>query len=322
MDQKIMLLLFKEMLLTRLFQKKLLEAGINAYTEKGEEAISVGSALGIGDSIISCYFRGEGSALRLKQGIGLKDQMAWWLGRKNNLGVVSTTLPSAYTDVSHRVIGTTSSLIGGDMDVAVGVAMAQKKKQGGAVLFMCGDGATSKGNFHEMLNFSSLYRLPFIIMVRGNGWAMSTPVSKNTHVADITWLGDAFGIKTLKIDGNDVCEVYETVKAAEKSVQTDGPVMIYAKTYRMSAHSAHDEDEYRTPSDKTVWEDKDPILRLERRLEEGEMTREEVSRIKKGCSQQIEEAYAWACRQPVIPVEEYLYIQRKIVNNIYKGEFA
>ena len=323
MNREILLRLYREMYLTRTFQNRLLAAGVNAYTERGEEAISVGSALGIGDSVISCYFRGEGSAFRLKGCIDLKNQMAWWLGRKNSKNIISTTLPSAFTDVEHGVIGTTSSLIGGDMDVAVGVAMAQKKqKSGKAVLFMSGDGATSKGNFHEMLNFSTTFSLPLIIMIRGNKWAMSTPVEKDIHVQDVTKLAEAFGMRTVKIDGNDAGLVYDTVSDMTKWAAENGPVLIYADTYRMSAHSAHDEDEYRSPELKKAWEEKDPILTARKKLIAMSVSAAELDAMEAACREEIEEAYAWAMKQPVITPDEYLSQQTGVINKIYGRDFV
>lgn len=315
-----LLFIHKQLCTSRFFQQKLLEAGLNAYTEFGEEAISVGSALAMGDDVISCYFRGEGSTLRLKGGITLRDQMAWLLGRKNDSGFLSTTLPSAWTDTAHGVIGTTSSLIGADADVAVGVAMAMKmKKTGKAVLFQSGDGATSKGNFHECLNFCSLYHLPMILLVRGNGWAMSTNVERDIHVSSIPDMVKPFGFLIMEVDGNDILAVMKAVKQARKHAVQTGPVLIYAKTYRMSPHSAHDKDLYRDQAVKKMWEKKDPILLLEKTMLDADVPQSQISKNKAEAKSEIEDAYSYALAQPAFTAQELLARQQEVVRTIIYG---
>ena len=322
MNQTEILFIHEQLCISRFFQEKLLEAGLNAYTEFGEEAISVGSALAMGNGVMSCYFRGEGNVVRLKGGINIRDQMAWLLGRKNEGGFLSTTLPSAWTDVTHGVIGTTSSLIGADADVAVGVAMAMKmKKTGKAVLFQSGDGATSKGNFHECLNFCSLYHLPMILMVRGNGWAMSTNVERDIHVSSIPDMVRPFGFLIIEVDGNDILAVMDAVKQAQKHAVQTGPVLIYAKTYRMSPHSAHDRDLYRDPEVKKMWEKKDPILLLEKTILNTGVSLDRLDENKAKAKSEVEDAYTYALAQPYFTEHELLARQQSFIRTIYgRGE--
>ena len=313
-----LLSLHRQLCISRFFQEKLLELGLNAYTEFGEEAISVGAALAMDDGIISCYFRGEGSALRLKGAISLKDQMAWFLGRKNDGDFLSATLPSGWTDTTHGVIGVTSSLIGADADVAVGAAFAQKKqKTGKAVLFMSGDGATSKGNFHEMMNFSSVFALPLVILVRGNGWAMSTNIERDIHVTSIPDMVRPFGIRITEIDGNNILAVMDAVKESKAYAVSHGPAMIYAKTYRMSPHSAHDKDEYRDPAVRKQWIKKDPITVLEGRMEETGISQSEIDENKLAAHREIEDAYTYAMEQSSFTPEELLERETAAIDKIY-----
>ncbi len=311
-----------EMLLeARYVPAKIFDHGVGIYREEGEEAITVGTILAMKDTdIISCYFRGEGSALRFKGGMSLREEMCSWLNRKGETDKVNIIFPSAITDVEHGVIGTSSSLIGGDMDVAVGVALSQKmQKSGKIVVFMSGDGATSKGNFHEMINWASRFNLPLLIIVRGNGWAMSTAVENNTHVSSIPEIVKPFGLNTFECDGNDVEAVYDCVSEAVDFVRNSGPALVYAKTYRMSGHSAHDEDDYRDPAVKEAWRAKDPILNIERKMLDSGIAESEINEIKANVLGNIEDAYQWALTRPQITVEEYLKGQEEVVNKMWQS---
>ncbi len=319
MEKRLLIKCYRNLVQQRYFQQKLLQHGMGIYTETGEEAITVGMCEALNqDDIISCYFRGEGSVLRYKGGISLKEQMCCWLGRLGEEEYINTTLPSAWTDVEHGVIGTSSSLIGGDADVATGVAFAQKKlKTGKIVVFVSGDGATSKGNFHEMFNWSALFKLPLLILVRGNKWAMSTPVERDICVSNITDLVKPFGIKTYECDGNDVDAVYQTIKEAAEYTRKNGPVLVYAETYRMSGHSAHDEDDYRDEAVKKEWKKKDPILNTEKQLLSEGMTEEEITGLRKEEMKGIDEAYEWALTRPEISVQQYYEKQQSVVNYMW-----
>jgi pyruvate dehydrogenase E1 component alpha subunit len=317
--KKLLLTCYKNLVQQRYFQQKLLDHGIGIYTEVGEEAITVGTCAALRpQDIMTCYFRGEGATLRYKGGIDLREQMCCWLGRLGEKGSINSSLPSAWTDVEHGVIGCSSSLIGGDADVATGVALAQKKlKTGNVVVLMSGDGATSKGNFHEMFNWASLFNLPLIILVRGNGWAMSTPVEKDINVSSIPDMVKPFGIKTYECDGNDVQAVYETMGAAAVYSRQNGPSLVYAKTYRISGHSAHDEDDYRDPTVKEQWRKQDPILNTEKQLIVLGVSEKEWAETKAAAIAEIDEAYNWALTRPEITVEQYYNVQQSVVNKIW-----
>ena len=313
---------YRNMIQQRYFQKKVLDHGIGMYTEICEEAITAGMIPALDpDDKIACYFRGEGSTLRYKGGITLREQMCCWLGRLGEKGYINASLPSAWTDVEHGVIGTSSSLIGADADVAVGVALAQKKlKTGNIVVFVSGDGATSKGNFHEMCNWAGRFNLPLLIIVRGNKWAMSTMIENNTH-ADIEEVAKPFGIKTWHCTGNDIETVYETVKEAADYTRKEGPALVYLDTYRISGHSAHDEDDYRDPAVKEEWlRNNDPIKNAEASLKKAGVPEEEIKTIETEAKKEIDEAYEWALTRPEITVAQFLEKQESVVNRMWGQE--
>ena len=311
------------MVQSRYCQKKLLDYGIGMYTEIAEEAITAGLIPALDpEDIVACYFRGEGSTLRYKGGITLREQMCCWMGRLGEEGYINASLPSAWTDVEHGVIGTSSSLIGGDADVAVGVALAQKKlKSGKIVAFISGDGATSKGNFHEMCNWSGRFNLPLLIIVRGNKWAMSTMVENNTHVTSIEDMVRPFGLKTWHCTGNDIEKVYETVSEAADYVRHTGPALVYMDTYRVSGHSAHDEDDYRDPAVKAEWlKNNDPIVNAEASLKKAGVSEEEIAALNAQAKKEVDEAYDWALTRPEITVKQFLDKQEEVVRQMWGQE--
>ncbi|MCD7736039.1 MAG: thiamine pyrophosphate-dependent dehydrogenase E1 component subunit alpha [Lachnospiraceae bacterium] len=318
MESAKLLSCYQEMLKTRLFQKKLLDHGMGIYTDRGEEAITVGACKALKETdIVTCYFRGEGSVIRLKGGISLEEQMSCWLGRLDEHEYINALPPVSWTDVEHGVVGTSSSLIGADADICVGVALAQKmQKTGNVVMFMSGDGAASKGNFHEMFNWAGKFSLPLIIMIRGNQWAMSTSSKENLHVTGFADMVEPYGIKAWECDGNDVVSVYDTVAAAAEYSRSTGPSLIYARSYRMSAHSAHDEDDYRDPAVLEEWSRKDPLILAEKALMDMGCTKKEIDEAGLQVEESIDQAYDRALSLPEIQLKDYYQSQLEVVRTV------
>lgn len=304
---------------TRFFQQKLISQGYGGYTDLGEEAIEVGALLGAPkEDITNSYFRGEGIQIRYKGGLSMRDQMAQWMFKKDSHNTISMVFPSFEFAVEHGVYGVESSLIGSEDDMLVGVALAQKlQKTGKTVTMMIGDGATSKGNFFETLNFCALFKLPMIIIVRGNEWAMSTTFER-TQAADLIKLAQSFGLEAKTVDGNDAIAVKDAVSLAVKTANAgEGATLIFAKTYRMSAHSKNDKDEYRDPALKQAWADKDPVLLLETRLLEAGVDSHELIKIKGEVQLAIDEAYEWAAVRPDITPQERTDLQQRIIDKMW-----
>ena len=150
---------------------------------------------------------------------------------------------------------------------AVGCAMASKIKGENAVsLAYTGDGGTSKGDFHDALNFAGVFQAPAIILCENNQYAISVPRSKQTHAETIAQKAIAYGINGIQVDGNDVFAVYKATKEAVDNARAgNGPTLIECYTYRMADHSTSDDaKKYRPEKEVKEWEGKDPILRLEK----------------------------------------------------------
>jgi len=148
---------------------------------------------------------------------------------------------------------------------AAGIAHAQRiKGTDNIVAAFIGDGGTSEGDFHEGLNFASVFDAPVIFMVQNNGWAISVPTSKQMKVQRVALKAQGYGIPGVVVDGNDLVAVWSVAKeAAERARRGEGPTLIEAITYRIAPHTSSDDpSRYRTEEETAAWEKRDPILRM------------------------------------------------------------
>ncbi len=161
---------------------------------------------------------------------------------------------------------------------AVGLGMAAKISGDNAVAVgVCGDGATSEGDFNEALNFAGVFKAPVVLFVQNNGWAISVPRHKQTAAPTLAARGTGFGVPSVLVDGNDLLAVYDVMqKAVEHARAGQGPTLIEAITYRIGAHTtADDPTRYRIASEIEEWQRKDPIARFQRFLTKQALLSEE-----------------------------------------------
>ena len=163
-------------------------------------------------------------------------------------------------DVAHGNLGATG-IVGGNIPVAVGAALAQKLMgTDKVVLCFFGDGASNTGNFHEALNMASLWDLPVVFVVENNMYAMSVPWAKSSKLPNVADRACAYGIPGIVVDGMDVLAVRGVVeKAVDRARKGDGPSLIEAKTYRYFGHSHSDPRVYRSKEEEQAFKDRDPI---------------------------------------------------------------
>ncbi len=148
---------------------------------------------------------------------------------------------------------------------AVGVAHAAKLRgEDTVVLAMCGDGATSEGDFHEALNFAAVFHLPVIFFVQNNKYAISVPLSQQSVAPSLAHKAVGYGMAGERVDGNDLVALLAVLDRAVKLAREgSGPLLIEAHTYRMQAHTnADDATRYREDSEVAEWTAKDPITRM------------------------------------------------------------
>jgi 2-oxoisovalerate dehydrogenase E1 component alpha subunit len=148
---------------------------------------------------------------------------------------------------------------------AVGVAHAATLRgEDTVVLALCGDGATSEGDFHEALNFAAVFRAPVVFLVQNNEYAISVPLARQSAAPSLAHKGAGYGVPGVRVDGNDVAALLAVLGGAvERARAGAGPQLIEAHTYRMQAHTnADDESRYRSADEVAGWVARDPITRL------------------------------------------------------------
>jgi 2-oxoisovalerate dehydrogenase E1 component alpha subunit len=164
-----------------------------------------------------------------------------------------------------------------------------------------GDGATSKGDFHEGLNFAGIHKLPIVFVCEDNGYAISVPHNRQMAIQDVADRAAGYGFPGVVVDGNDVLAVYGIAKEGiERARGGGGPTLIEAKTYRLMPHSSDDDDRrYRSQEEVEEWRRKDPILRFRSYLE-GKAVLPEVreQEIRERVIREIDEAVAYAVNSP------------------------
>ncbi|MFZ0492522.1 MAG: pyruvate dehydrogenase (acetyl-transferring) E1 component subunit alpha [Acidimicrobiia bacterium] len=162
-----------------------------------------------------------------------------------------------------------SITVGAHMLHAVGLAWAARiRGEDRIAITYFGDGATSEGDFHEAMNFASVYRTGTVFVCQNNGYAISMPVSGQTASATISQKALAYGMEGVRVDGNDLFAVLAATNAAAGKARTGrGPTLIEAVTYRVGPHTTTDDPgRYRTGGEEAMWRDLDPVERVRRYL--------------------------------------------------------
>lgn len=228
------------------------------YTGRGQEAIGVGAtyALSGSDPVCSPLIRDLGA--HLVRGVDLTELFRHYMGRENALshgreGNVH------FGDREAGIVGMVS-MLPDMMLVACGIAMAfQMQGQRRCSLSFFGDGATSRGDWHEAMNWASLHRLPVVFVFENNQMAYSTPTEHQYRVSPVARCA-GYGIPTETVEGNDVEAVFTaTWRARERALRGEGPTVIACETMRMEGHGAHDDMRYVPRELLERWQARDPI---------------------------------------------------------------
>lgn len=232
----------------------------------GQEATPIATALALepGDWIFPAL---RESVTMLVRGFPLRTYVAQVFGNSGDL-LKGRQMPS---HMSGRRVNQVSwsSCIGPQIPQAVGAAWAAKLRRDSTVVvgFM-GDGATSEPDFHSAMNFAAVFRVPCVMICQNNHWAISVPTERQTASRTIAIKGRAYGVPSMRVDGNDVIAVYRAVsEAVARARSGGGPTFIEALTYRVGAHSSSDDpSRYRSQEEVDRWTQRDPLLRLGRHL--------------------------------------------------------
>jgi pyruvate dehydrogenase E1 component alpha subunit len=183
------------------------------------------------------------------------------------------------------------------MLVATGMAMAFKLRgEQRVALTWFGDGSTSRGDFHEAMNWAGVQRLPVIFVLENNQFAYSTPLDKQFAV-DPVQRAASYGFEGVTVDGNDAEAMFEaTYEARQRALAGDGPTMIEAVTMRMHGHAAHDDMKYVPKEMVEEWRKRDPIERQERRLRESGV---DVDQVESEVAAEVDAAVQEALASPM-----------------------
>ena len=271
-DDEVILRAYETMVKTRHVDERMMtlqRQGMISFclSSSGEEACSVGTAaaLSMQDWLYPQY---REAAVMFWRGFSIEAFVHHMFGNSQDL-ILGRQMPNHYGSRELNVV-TVSSPIGTKIPHAAGAAYAMKLlKEKSCTLCYFGEGATSEGDFHCGLNFAAVRKAPAIFFCRNNGWAISTPASRQFASDGVVPKGIGYGIEAARIDGNDFFAVFlATHEAKVKALDGQGPALIEAITYRMGAHSSSDDPSaYRTQAEVDSWLVKCPIRRLRKHLE-------------------------------------------------------
>ena len=239
------------------------------YRSLGQEATSVGSAFALGPrDVIAPMIRNLGSLL--VRGVRVRDLFAQYLARgespthgKDNVVHFGTVDGAGHFALGEQGgIVSCISPLGNLPAVLAGIALGARLRGLDTVsLTYVGDGAISTGEFHEGMNLIAARRLPVVVVVENNGWAYSTPVSKQTLLTDLADRALLYGCPGEIVDGQDVEAVWAVTRTAVDRARAGlGPTLIEAKTYRMLGHAQHDDQSYVERGEIAAWAARDPLL--------------------------------------------------------------
>ena len=248
------------------------------YDGFGQEAVSAGAAWAMAAEDRLCILHRD-LAAHVVRGVQPARIFAQYMGREDGI----TRGRDGNVHFGDRTKGCVGmvSMLPDMMIVATGLAMAFKMRgEARCAITWFGDGSTSRGDFHEAMNWAGVQKLPVIFVLENNQYAYSTPLDKQFAV-DPVHRAEAYGFSGLSVDGNDPEAMFEaTRQARERAIAGEGPTLIEAVTMRMHGHAAHDDMKYVPSEQIEEWKRKDPIDRQVRRLEamgvDVEAVREEV----------------------------------------------
>ncbi|XP_068982188.1 2-oxoisovalerate dehydrogenase subunit alpha, mitochondrial [Bombus flavifrons] len=272
LDQDTMIRIYDKMITLNIMDKILYESQrqgrISFYmTNIGEEATQIGSAAAITlEDIIYAQYREAG--VLLWRGHSIIDFMNQCYGNYKDVSK-GKQMPVHYGSKKLNFV-TISSPLTTQLPQAVGTAYALKLfKKNACVVCYFGEGAASEGDAHAAFNFAATLECPIIFICRNNGYAISTPTREQFKGDGIAARGPAYGISTIRVDGNDVLAMYYATKAArELCIKKGKPILIEAMTYRIGHHSTSDDSTaYRSNDEIEHWNHYTPITRYHNYLE-------------------------------------------------------
>ncbi len=305
--------IYKNLLLPRMIEEKMLKLLRQEKISKwfsgiGQEAISVGCALALQeDEYILPMHRNLGVFTSRK--IPLWKLIAQWQGKATGF-TKGRDRSFHFGTQDYKIIGMISHL-GPQLAVADGIALADSlAKRQKVTLAFTGEGATSEGDFHEALNVAAVWDLPVIFVIENNGYGLSTPTSEQYRCKDLVDKAVGYGMEGIKIDGNNILEVYHTIKSLAESLRENPrPVLVECLTFRMRGHEEASGVKYVPQELFEEWEKKDPVKTFEEFLLQNNILDQDfILQTKTENITYIQEAVdkAFAEPEPIISEEQEL----------------
>ena len=302
--------LYQVMVRVRRFDEKtaeLFNAGLvkgTAHSYVGQEAVATGACalLRLDDSIVGNH-RGHGHCIA--KGARVDRMMAELMGRETGYcRGLGGSMHIAALDLN--ILGC-NGIVAAGLPIGAGAALAARiRGTDRAVVTFFGDGGANQGVVHETLNLAAVWKLPLILVCENNQYALSTSSTRTTAGESIAARAKAYLIPGVRVDGNDVLAVYETVGVAlQRARAGHGPTLVEAVTYRWGGHSMRANlPEYRTKQEELEWMQRDPIARLERRLlDQGTVSEARLKELREAVEQELDLAVRFATESPEPTVE-------------------
>jgi pyruvate dehydrogenase E1 component alpha subunit len=317
MDDVQLLDLYRRMVLIRRFEEKTAEmysrGKITGFCHlyAGEEAVAVGAiaALYDKDYVVSTY-REHGHCLA--KGSSPRAVMAELFGKATGLSRGHGGSMHLF-DPNLRFMGG-YAIVGGGLPIATGLGLSIRyRDEPEVVCCFFGDGALPQGAFHESLNLASLWKLPVVFICENNFYGMGTMVQNAICQEELYRFAEPYKMPGVRVDGMNVLDVYRAAtEAATRAREGDGPSLIEAVTYRFRGHSMSDPAEYRSRREERIWQERDPIKNLKRKLLlDNRLTEARLAEIDQEVTDVIEDAVKFAEESPEPGIEtlgKYVYV--------------
>jgi len=263
----------------------------------GQEAIAVGATLALEETdwILPLH---RNLGVFTARGIPLRKLFAQWEGKKSGF-TKGRDRSFHFGAPEYRIIGMISHL-GAMLGVADGLALASNLDASHDIaLVFSGDGGTSEGDFHEAVNVAAVWNLPVIFLIENNGYGLSTPSDEQFRCKRLIDKALGYGIEGIRVDGNNVLEVYETTKKIARKMRKDRqPVILEAITFRMRGHEEASGTKYVPQQLFDEWKTKDPVNGFEKLLlQSGVLSRASVEEIKNVFKERIEAEWEAASKE-------------------------
>ncbi len=302
--------LYEHLLLPRMIEEKMLLLIRQGKLSKwfsgiGQEAIAVGCTLALKstDFILPLH---RNLGVFTSRDLPLRKLFAQWQGKRSGF-TKGRDRSFHFGTVEYRIIGMISHL-GAMLGVADGLALASNLDRTDEIaLVFSGDAGTSEGDFHEAVNVAAVWDLPVIFLIENNGYGLSTPSNEQFRCKQLTDKAIGYGIEGIRVDGNNVLEVYDTTRRiAERMRKHRKPLLLEAVTFRLRGHEEASGTKYVPPELVKEWKEKDPVENYQRYLIEiGLLTEDRLKTIRKEFSARIDEAWEATIAEPdIVPDRE------------------